>query len=278
MIRCQHCGAETSNGLALCDLCRRRGADCLGELPIHFRNLARWRRPGRPNGSLGAANQWLLRRGESDVAHVAAALERTSNDLTTWARALADDRDIDLPDSDAEADTEADAVTALCSMLAEYLTSIATLEWAGQFLRDIDRHERALSALTDAYVPGWYAGACRRCGCGTYVVPGITWLTCGGCGATTFARDHLAAVLDEARGWTAPPKRIAEALVALLDAEDSVPRLHDRIRKWESLGLITSVRRLDADGDPVGPKRYQLGDVLDRLDATPKPIQQVTTA
>lgn len=24
MIRCMHCGAETSNGLALCDLCRRK--------------------------------------------------------------------------------------------------------------------------------------------------------------------------------------------------------------------------------------------------------------
>ena len=43
MIRCLHCAAETSNGLALCDLCRRAAETCLEFIPIYFGNLARWR-------------------------------------------------------------------------------------------------------------------------------------------------------------------------------------------------------------------------------------------
>lgn len=268
---CLHCGAHTSNGLALCELCRRRVADCLEFLPVYFRNLARWRRPGRPNGTLGAANQWLIRRGDAEVEHITKALERTSNDLTTWARILADDRDLELPDEDTEAAT----VATVCTLLGVNLSSVATLEWAGQFVRDMDRHERVLRGLTEHYVPGWYAGECRRCQTATYVMPGLTWVTCGGCGATTFARDHLDAVLDEASDWLDRPKRIAEAIVALVDTEDSVPRLYGRIRKWAHDGDIEAHRHTTRDYDydeatermvvvdvEVGHARYRLGDVL----------------
>lgn len=293
MIRCQRCGATTSNGLWLCELCLRLGAGIFDMLPVYFRNLARQRRPGRPNGSLGTSGTWLIRRGETEGSKVTAALERVVNDLDTWARCLTDDRDI-RPD---RGDTEAETVVALCRFLEANLTSIATLDWAGQFLRDMDRHERTLRALTESVVPGWYAGTCRQvtgrtmegdvhvCGAELYVVPGLTWVVCqgqlcpthrvrttnepeclrctDGCGATTHASDHLATVLQEASDWTARPKAIAETLVALLDAEPSVPRLYDRIRKWESLGWLASIRRHDAEGDPTGAKMYRLGDVYD---------------
>jgi hypothetical protein len=59
--------------------------------------------------------------------------------------------------------------------------------------------------------------------------------------------------------------RMAEALVALIDTEQSVPRLHKRISKWGEREQIDTVRRTDADGDAIGPKRYRLGQVLDRL-------------
>lgn len=289
MIRCLHCGADTSNGLALCELCRRLAESIFAMLPVYFRNLSRQRRPGRPNGTLGTSGEWLIRQGETEGSRVAAALERVANDLDTWARALTDDRDI-LPN---EGDTEAETVVALCVFLETNLTSIATLEWAGQFVRDMARHERTLRALTESIVPGWYAGACRqvtgrtmegdtfRCGVDLFVVPGLTWVTCHGCGSTTYARDHLDAVLDEAADWTARPKVVAETLVALLDTEASVPRLYDRIRKWESLGWLVASRRLDADGDPIGPKLYRLGDVFKlatgRADA-PTREQRMTTA
>ena len=272
MTHCLHCHAETTNGLALCELCRRRASDCLESLPVYFRNLARWRRSGRPNGSLGAVNQWLVRRGESEVNHVSAALERTSNDITTWARALADDRGIDPPD----ADTEAAVVVALCEMLKANLSSVATLEWAGQFVRDMDKHEHVLRKLTEVYIPGWYAGECRRCHAPTFVMPGLTWVTCSECGATTFARDHLATILDEAREWVARPKAIAEAIVALVDTEDSVPRLYGRIRQWVFVGDIAPIYRSTERGydwteatgwfvveRSAGHARYRFGEVVD---------------
>lgn len=281
-MNCLHCRATTTNGLALCELCMRLGSSILEMLPVYFRNLSRQRRPGRPNGSLGTSGQWLIRRGETEGSKVAASLERVGNDLDTWARALTDDRDI----RPQERDTEAETVVALCEFLETHLTSIATLEWAGQFLRDLARHERILRELTESVVPGWYAGKCAHvtgrtmegdqhtCGADIFVVPGLTWVTCtrhededgnhiSGCGATTHASDHLGTILAEASDWSARPKHIAEVLVALMDSEPSVPRLYDRIRKWESLGWLDSSRRTDAEGDPIGAKLYRLGDVYD---------------
>ena len=46
------------------------------------------------------------------------------------------------------------------------------------------------------------------------------------------------------------------------------PRLHKRISKWGERTegkCIVPIRRLDADGDPIGPKRFRFGDVLDLL-------------
>jgi hypothetical protein len=275
-VNCLHCGAPTTNGLALCDLCQRKAATDLEFLPVYFRNLARWRPPARPNGGMSGAGQWMLRRGEQDGNHIANALDRAGNDAATWAQCLADDRGLELPVCDDEPAT----FEATCALLGLHLTSIGTLEWAGEFVRAIDRHERTMRSLTETMVPGWYAGSCKRrvameteddnglCGAPTYVVPGLTWVTCRACGSTTYARDHLDTILAEARGWVARPMRLAEAAVALIDTELSVSRLHKRISKWGERTegkCITAVRRLDADGDPVGPKSFRFGEVLDAL-------------
>ena len=45
MTTCLHCGSTTSNGLALCELCRRKALADLQFIPVYFRNLARWRSP-----------------------------------------------------------------------------------------------------------------------------------------------------------------------------------------------------------------------------------------
>jgi len=215
---------------------------------------------------------------------VSRALDEAGNAMATWARKLTDDRGVIPPPFDSEADQ----VAVLCRWFAEHMTSIATLDWCGEFVcgdrhekggecDGIGHHERRLQALTMTVAPGWYAGGCQRvvgrdehgdeirCDSGTYVIPGLTWVQCMACGTRTYARDHLETVLDEARGWVAGPMRIAEALVALLDTELSVPRLHKRISKWGERGQIMALRRLDADGDEVGPKRYRLGEVLDLL-------------
>jgi hypothetical protein len=273
VIHCLHCHAETSNGLALCELCQRGASLALEFIPIYFRNLARWR-PGRAGSRPVPGSRVLYdgERGSGTGDRISDTLDETVNAMTTWARALVDARpylgrllDRLSAARAAERIDEAQAMAWLCRGFDRYLASAATLDWCGEFARDLAHHEARLRGLTETTIPGWYAGACRQCKYATYVMPGLTWVTCGTCGVTTYARDHLEIVLDEARSWVAPPKRLAEALVALVDTEQSVPRLHDRIRQWGSRGRIEAWRRLDADGDEVGSKRYRLGDVLDVL-------------
>lgn len=283
MIRCLHCGAETSNGLALCDLCRTAASKALEFIPIYFRNLARWR-PGRAGTREVPGSRVLYdgtTRGSGTGDRISDTLDEANTMLVTWARCLSDDRtfvqpytlrDAVLTGSISEqtaaelADDIPRQVALLCSAFDQHLTSISTLDWTGEFVRDLGGHEQRLRELTETYVPGWYAGACRMCGASTYVVPGLTWVTCGACGATTAARDRLPIILAEARDWIAPPMRIAEALVALIDTEESARRLHKRISKWGERERIPEHRRRDRDGDPVGPKRYRLGDVLARIE------------
>lgn len=268
---CLSCHAETSNGLNLCSVCRYRITAVLDFLTIYFRNLSRWR-PARADTSrpvpgsrppAGALTETTTNDGEHKIDR---ALSEVGADLTMWAGKLVYDRpDLQLPDRDHEADTAADT----CTLLSANLTTIATLDWAGDFITRAAAHENRLRNLTEQVVPGWYAGLCRRCNAPTHVVPGLTWVKCGTCGVSTAARDHLETVLEEARDWVAPPRRVAEALVCLLDGEPSVNRLHERIRKWGTRGPdnggVPTTRRVDADGDPIGPKRYRLGDVLDRI-------------
>ncbi|WP_418061745.1 hypothetical protein [Pimelobacter simplex] len=265
---CLHCSATTTNGLALCDLSQMQAAKALEFVPVYFRNLARWR-PGRAGSRQVPGSRVLWdgepRDGASD--RVSRALDEAGASIMAWARALADDRSLEIP----TADDEAGSVGIACRLLAENLTSVSTLEWAGAFVNELSQHEEMLRLLTEDVVPGWYAGGCtnevnrRRCDSGTYVVPGLTWVTCRACGVTTYARDHLETVLDEARGWVATPIELARAIVALVDSEPSVFRLRKRIGKWGERERIEVIRRLDMDGDPVGPKRYRLGDVLDLL-------------
>lgn len=260
--KCYGCGASTSNGLALCDLCQMKAAKCLEFLPVYFRNLARWR-PGRAGSRPVPGSRAPATIGASDSRgdHVSDALDHVGNEISTWARKLNDDRGVELPMQGDEAET----VAALCRLFAGHMTSIATLEWCGVFLVEMSEHEDALRRLTERVAPGWYAGACRHCSVPTHVIPGLTWVTCGGCGATTYARDHLDVIRDEARDWVARPRALADAIVCLVDTEPSGVRLHDRIRQWDRRLKLTGIRATDDEGDEVGPKRYRFGDVLDLL-------------
>lgn len=298
---CLHCGATTSNGLALCELCQRKGHTMLEYLPIYFHNLARWR-PGRTGsrkvpGSVVLYDGSLGRAGTGD--RISDALDDVLRSLIEWGNRLVEHRPQprpltwpdavltnDIPSDLAEqlVDQPAIHVDTLCVGFTQHLTAIATRDWSADFITALHHHETRLCAFTEALVPGWYAGACRRCEVPTYVIPGLTWVTCRGCGSTTYARDHLEVVLDEARHWIARPMRLAEAIVALVDTEQSVPKLHKRISKWGERGRIQAVdrlgyaRELDYAGEKYAPKRYQLGDVIDflftegatRLDATLK--------
>lgn len=278
MIRCLHCGAETSNGLALCELCRRGVVVNLEFIAVYFRNLSRWR-PGRAGTRdvPGSREPRIPLPSNGDA--VSRALDESHADLVGWARSLADDRPhmARLIDRLLDRDEES-AARLLCALFVKRMDSLSTLEWVGEFARGTQRIETRLGGLTVRCVPGWYAGGCQRCGVPTYVIPGLSWVTCGGCGTTTYARDHLEVVIEEAREWVARPKALAEALVALLDTEQSVPRLYERIHKWGQRGRITAVRhshrahaydmnldRIVVITEEFGPARFRLGDVLDEI-------------
>lgn len=300
---CYHCGAKVDNGLALCDLCQRKARLALEYLPVYFHNLARWR-PGRVGSRPVPGSRVLYDGGISKAGtgdRISDALDETSNMLTTWTRATVNARPyltrlydrLALARYEERID-EAQMVGWLCRGFDRHLTSVATLEWCGEFVRDLDHHEAKLRSFTEELVPGWYAGACSHCGARTYVIPGLTWVACGSCGVTTYARDHLDVVLAEARDWVAPPRRIAEALVALLDTEQSIPRLYERIKKWQQRDRVVGIWRTERtytwDDDQgrvvltveaVGFPRYRLGDVLDVLlieGATRLTVTSATTA
>ncbi len=287
MTDCLHCGATTSNGLVLCDLSQMKAAKALEFVPVYFRNLSRWR-PGRAGARPVPGSRVLYdgetRTGSPDRVH--RALEQASNDVTRLAERLAEERGLTLPDHDSEADQ----IAAICRLLAEHVTTIASSQWAGVFVRKLEQQEQILRQFTEDVAPGWYAGSCSQkiadapdgpllCGSGVYVVPGLTWVTCRSCGVTTYAREHLDTVRDEARAWVAQPMALAKAIVALLDTEQSVPRLHKRISKWgerEQIAVIRVTRTehvYDLDLRTMvyreieyGPKRFRLGDVLDMLE------------
>lgn len=278
MIRCQHCGAETSNGLALCELAQEFVKRSLPYMAVYFHNLSRWK-PGRA-GSRPVPGS----REPSGVATVRGdrvwdALDEASNAMTTWARCLADDRPGRMAATIERILTfdEERCFRLLCALFERRLVTVATLGWAGDFVKGVAEQEATLRSLTERVVPGWYAGTCRqpvgfdgeggvlRCGVATYVVPGLTWVTCGGCGVTTYAPDHLDVILDEARGWVAAPKRLAECIVAMFDAERNVEDLRKRIAIWGARGHIETIRK-----SIYGEKLYRLGDVLDRLAARQK--------
>lgn len=260
---CMHCHATTSNGLALCGACQAKARYCLEFIPAYFRNLARWKAGRTGNSVPGSRPPSTLGYGGGD--RISMALDEAGNMLTGWARILGEQRPVGVVPPLELAEHE--ALAWLCDVFDKHLTSIGTTEWCGQLVTDLDEHEIRLRMLTQDAVPGWYAGACGQCGVATYVVPGMTMVSCTGCGVWTYARDHLEQILTEARGWVARPVRLAEAIVALIDTEQSIPRLHDRIRKWSQRGQVEGLRLLDEEGDPVGPKRYRLGEVLDRLKA-----------
>lgn len=271
-MNCFHCGADLTNGLALCELCQRFVKTSLQYLPTYFRNLSRWK-PGRAGSRPVPGPREPTGGATVREDRVWDALDEASNAVTTWARALADDRPGRIAATVARILTfnEERCFRLLCGLFEKRLATLATLEWAGEFVAGVADHEQTLRRLTERVVPGWYAGACHqpvgfddegaafRCGVATYVVPGLTWVTCAGCGATTYARDHLPTIIDEARGWAAAPKPLAETIVALVDAETSVEDLRKRIAIWGSRGHLTTVRSSEH-----GVKRYRLGEVLDR--------------
>lgn len=271
-IDCQHCGAILTTGRSLCPTCEAALGLYLEFVPVYFRNLARWRPSS--SGTSRPVPGSREPRLPGAVAHdrIGHLLEQTHGEFVTWLRRLAADRPALAPAIDIVEHRLVDeerVVRVGCRLLALHAEELATLPWVGDLVHALATHEALLREETERTVPGWYAGACERCGYPTYVVPGLTWVTCGACGTSTSTRDHAAVILDEARPWLARARALAAVVVALTDETDAA-RVHARIRQW-----ITRDRIATYDGhgrartSAYDPAYCRLGDVLDRLDATP---------
>jgi hypothetical protein len=265
-VSCDNCGADTTNGLALCQACRAWFLVNAEFIPVYYRNLSRWR-PSSASGIRsvpGSREPHAL--GSSGTDKIGAVLDETHGDILRLTKELAGDRPQLARVVARISRMEEEAFVHLaCALLVKYVDALTTLPWIRGIVTGISEIETTLREETERAVPGWYAGACKLCQTPTHVVPGLTWVTCQGCGATTHASDHLDTILTEAREWVARPLQIAEAVVALVDAERSVPRLHKRISKWGERGQIEVFRQIDGEGDLCGPKRFRFGDVLDSL-------------
>lgn len=166
---------------------------------------------------------------------------------------------------------------AIARRLGQHLRSIATLEWAGEFARDVVRLELDLRRFIERHRERWYAGVCgyiadeeqpdEYCTRVLYADPDAAEVRCPVCRTSWPVAFRREVLLAEARDVETNVATIARALVVLLDEEPSQARLEARIQKWIARGKLERRGHIDTDGRVR--KTYRLGDVLDLLLATP---------
>jgi hypothetical protein len=163
---CDHCGAETTNGLALCQACRAWFLVNCEFIPVYFRNLARWS-PSQASGAKRVrqvAPPMPSMPGSSGRDHIGNVLEEAHTDLIRLTEQLATARPqftrIVARISRMEEET---FVLLVCALLVKYVDSLTTLSWVKGIVTGISEIETTLRDETERAMPGWYAGACRLC-------------------------------------------------------------------------------------------------------------------
>lgn len=267
---CKWCQAEVTNGLALCELCQRTLATACVNVAAYFADVDRIR-PGQRVKVRSAYRSTPPPSLEPAPDKISEALDYASAIVWGWCVNLADDRP-GVPDMPASTERR-------CAWLEAHVVSIATLEWAGECLREMLDCERLLRRILDRADTGWYAGVCGNeigreyidgeviplaCERHLYGTQGSAWVCCPECGRTWDASSRRDAMIRDARDEHAPVSVIASAVVGLVDGEHSVERLANRIDQWVSRGKLQSLGvRVLADGKPH--RVYRIGDVFDLL-------------
>lgn len=289
---CKHCTAKVTNGLALCARCQQTLTVALVNVAAYHADVLRI----RPGERVKVRSTFVSTpppsiRGAYDPISAAASV--VDNMLATWCRVLAGDRpEAGKPPTDA---------TRQCAWLERHVRSIVTLDWAAELLRDLMSAERRLQRILDRSDTGWYAGKCgtvledarvhdattclcachqgAQCdiegGCGSevtmiapvvcerglYASPGHGWIRCPECGTTHDAGQRRETMMAEARDQLAPVSVIARIVVGLVDTEQSVERLTNRIDQWVTRDLLHDLGVRVLDGRPR--RVYRVGDVFD---------------
>lgn len=282
-MKCLHCTAELTNGLALCETCQQTFRVALTNVAAFYADVLRIQ-PGQRVKVRSAYRSTPPPAVAVTFDPVTVATGYVDAIVIGWVRNLLDDRPgIGEPPSD---------VARACGWLEHHVPSIATLEWGAEALREMLECERRLQRLVDRSDTGWYAGICGNeigraviseaegaevvtltCPRNLYGTMGTSWVRCAECGRMWDAGQRREVMLREARDESAPVSVIARAVVGLLDTEPSVQRLTNRIDQWVSRKKLVSMGvRVLADGKPH--RVYRLGDVFDLLGVESVPAEE----
>ena len=148
---CKSCTAEVTNGLALCARCQQTLSVALTNVAAFHTDVLRIQ-PGKRVKVRSAYQSAPPPATAPTIDPITATVGHADAIVIGWVRNLEDDRPgIDQPPSD---------VARACGWLERHVPSIATLEWAGEMLREIRDCERRLQRLIDKSDTGWYAGIC----------------------------------------------------------------------------------------------------------------------
>jgi len=274
--KCQGCGADQTNGLSLCGTCRPTLSMALTNAAAFYTDVLRIK-PGQRVRVRSAYQSTPPPLTDVTFDPVTVATCHVDAIVVGWVRNLCDDRPmIGQP--------PADVVRAM-TWLEAHISTIATLEWGGECLREMRECERVLQRLLDKSDTGWHAGVCGNevgredvdgesvellCPRRLYGVQSTAWVRCPECGRTWDAKQRRDVMMAEARDVAAPVTVIARAVVGLLDTETSVERLANRIDQWVKRKRLRSMGVRVIDGRPL--QTYRIGDVFDLLgaDAAPK--------
>ena len=265
MIRCLHCGAETSNGLALCDTAMQTLTVALVNVASYFADVDKIR-PGQRVKVRSTYKSTPPPSTQPAPDPIATALDEVATEVYGWCRALEDDR--------PGIGTIPATTEVRCGWLEGHLRSIATLEWGGEMLTRMLECERTLRRILDKADTGRYAGVCGNeigrqeigdevwpvfCQRHLYVPAGSEWVTCPECGRCWDGKERRDKMRQDASDELAPVRTIARVVVELTD-EPSVERLTRRIEQWVHREVLPDYGVRVLDGRPR--RVYRIGDVL----------------
>jgi hypothetical protein len=264
---CMWCTAEVTNGLALCQRCQVTLSVSLVNVAAYFADVDKIR-PGQRVKVRSAYRSAPPPSIEPAHDKIAQALDDTATIVYGWARNLEDDRPGVLKELPLSTESR-------CGWLEAYVASIATLEWAGECVREIRECERDLKRILDRADTGKYVGVCGNeigreeydgetypinCQRHLYLPATANWVTCPECGRSWDGKDRQKEMLAQARDELAPIRVIASVVVHLSDDEPSVERLTRRIEKWVDRGRLQDYGVRVLEGRPR--RVYRIDDVL----------------
>lgn len=295
---CTHCTAEVTNGLALCARCQQTLAVALVNVAAYHSDVMRIQ-PGQRIKVRSAYRSTPPPSPAGAYDPISAHLGIVDNAIGTWCRALADDRPQvgSIPATTAKRcpwlENHLPSIATLewaAELLRDCLAAERDLKrildradtgwYAGKcgFVLAEERIHDGTTCGCDCHngtgypcdIPGGCGSefgtiAAVVCERGLYATPGHNWIRCPECGATHDTGSRRDSMIREAREQVAPVAVIARAVVGLVDSEQSVQRLANRIDQWVSRGQLHDLGVRVLDGNR--PQRvYRLGDVFDLLE------------